>query len=306
MHGTLTVLPLKVTELCFAAGGATLICNISFVLGAGSRTVIMGPNGAGKSLVLRLCHGLIEPSGGRIEWAGPPGEGAHKRHAMVFQRPVMLRRTALANVVHALNLAGVGRRERHLRAEQALDRFGLSSLVHRPARLLSGGEQQRLSLALALVGRPQVVFLDEPTAGVDVTGRQLVRALIRELRDHGVTVVLTTHELAEAEQVADHVVIVDRGRLVAAGTLDELLHDGPADVRFAAAPGLDIAALGQHLNAGVTEVAPGSYVVAAPPDPVLVAAITAWLADRDEPLGDLRAGRRTLEDVFLRLTTGAP
>ncbi|HWW54787.1 MAG TPA: ABC transporter ATP-binding protein, partial [Acidimicrobiales bacterium] len=184
-----------------------------------------------------------------------------------------------------------------------LDRLGLVEAARTPWRRLSGGEQQRLSLALALIGKPLVAFLDEPTAGVDPAGRLVIRQVIGELRDRGVAVLLTTHELEEAERLADRVVIVDRGRVVAAGAPDELMRSGGGtDVRFGAPPGIDTAALGTRLGAPVSEVTPGEYVIAAAAAPGLVATLTAWLAEHDLALGDLRAGRQSLEDVFLRLT----
>src|SRR5690606_10717772 len=157
----------------------------------------------------------------------------------------------------------------------------------------------------ALVGRPQVVFLDEPTAGVDPAGRQAIRQVVADLRSDGVTVVLTTHDLDEAERIADRIVIIGSGRLVAAGSVDELTRATGDDehVRSRAPAGLDRAALGRHLGgAPVAETAPGEYTVATAPTPRAVAAITAWLAEHDLPLADLRAGRQRLEDVYLRLT----
>jgi ABC-2 type transport system ATP-binding protein len=157
------------------------------------------------------------------------------------------------------------------------------------------------------VGRPQVAFLDEPTTGVDPAGRQVIRQVIADLRSEGVTVLLTTHDLDEAERVADRVVIIDRSRLVAEGPLEEIMR-GPGaggTVRFAAPPGIDTGALSARLDgAVVAETGPGEYEVTAAPTPATVAAITAWLAEHDLPLGDLRAGRQRLEDVFLRLTSG--
>jgi ABC-2 type transport system ATP-binding protein len=180
-------------------------------------------------------------------------------------------------------------------------RVGLEDRARASTRSLSGGERQRLSLALALVGRPQVAFLDEPTAGVDVVGRQVIRQIIRELREDGVAVVLTTHELAEAEHVADRVVIIDGGHVVASGTLAELLRGGD-DIRFGAPPGIDVSALSMRLGTRVIEASPGEYVAEGSPTPETVATLTAWLAEHELPLADLRAGRQTLEDVFLRLT----
>jgi ABC-2 type transport system ATP-binding protein len=188
--------------------------------------------------------------------------------------------------------------------EVLLDRVGLRERAASTWRRLSGGEQQRLSQALALVGRPKVAFLDEPTAGVDVAGRQVIRSIVRELRDDGVCVVLTTHDLEDAERLADRIVIIDHGRVVAEGTPAELMAGGAGagELRFGGPPAIDVAALAAVLGVDVVEVTPGEYRVAAPPAPALVAALTAWLAEQDLPLADLRAGRQTLEDVFLRLT----
>jgi ABC-2 type transport system ATP-binding protein len=149
------------------------------------------------------------------------------------------------------------------------------------------------------------VFLDEPTAGVDHLGRLAIRQVIADLRDAGVCVLLTTHELEEAERLADRIVIIDHGRVVAEGTPASLMTDGAGrEIRFGASRGLDCASLGVAVGAAVREVSPGEYVVEAEASPAAVAALTAWLAERDLPLADLRAGRQTLEDVFLRLTAG--
>lgn len=153
------------------------------------------------------------------------------------------------------------------------------------------------------MGRPELVFLDEPTAGVDLEGRDLIRSLVRSLTAAGTTVLLTTHDLVEAEQLADRVVILDRGKVVADGPPSELISDSAGDdVRFGAAPGLDVASLARAVGGQVSEVTPGEYLVAMAPTPAVVAAVTAWLAEHDQPLADLRAGRQRLEDVFRRLT----
>lgn len=212
MHGTLSILPLTVSDLRFAAGGTELIRGMSFTLGAGTRSAIMGPNGAGKSLTLRLCHGLLRPTAGRIDWAAEPGRG--RRHAMVFQRPVMLRRTARANMIHALGLAGIAGGERAARAEQALDRFGLASLADRPARLLSGGEQQRLAIARAWSLKPEVLFLDEPTSSLDPAATKAIEEMIAAIHAEGVKIVMTTHDLGQARRVADEVLFLHHGRLL--------------------------------------------------------------------------------------------
>jgi ABC-2 type transport system ATP-binding protein len=188
--------------------------------------------------------------------------------------------------------------------DELLHRVGLRPVARQPWRRLSGGEQQRLALALALVGRPEVVFLDEPTAGVDLHARHLVRDIVADLAQRGVCVLLTTHDLAEAERVADVVTIIDHGRVVASGTPAQLAASGTGDeIRFAAPPGIDVAALGAALSCTVIESTPGEYRAVLASSPVNVAALTAWLASHDLPLGNLRAGRQTLEDVFLRLTS---
>ncbi|HEX2255878.1 MAG TPA: ATP-binding cassette domain-containing protein [Afifellaceae bacterium] len=213
MHGPFSILPLTVSELRYAARGAELIKNVSFTLHSGTRTIIMGPNGAGKSLLLRLCHGLLTPTSGRVEWAGPEGEGA-RRHTMVFQRPVMLRRSARANLAHALSLGGFGRRDRQARAEEALEHFGLADLAERPARLLSGGEQQRLAIARAWALRPQLMFLDEPTSALDPAATRAVEEMVQAIHGDGVKIVMTTHDMGQARRLADEVLFLHGGRLL--------------------------------------------------------------------------------------------
>ncbi|HEX6475691.1 MAG TPA: ABC transporter ATP-binding protein, partial [Acidimicrobiales bacterium] len=188
-----------------------------------------------------------------------------------------------------------------------VDRVALRDVERSPWRRLSGGEQQRLSLALALVGRPHAAFLDEPTAGVDPTGRLAIRQAVADLRDRGAAVLLTTHEMEEAERLADRIVIIDRGVIVATGSPAELMTAGAGhEIRFGAPPGLAVGELGTSLGAVVIEEQPGEYRVDTEATPAAVAALTAWLAARDLPLADLRAGRQRLEDVFLRLIAPSP
>ncbi|MHB8329186.1 MAG: ABC transporter ATP-binding protein, partial [Acidimicrobiales bacterium] len=192
-----------------------------------------------------------------------------------------------------------------------LDVVGLRAVAGTPWRQLSGGEQQRLSLALALVGRPEVLFLDEPTAGVDPEGRLAVRRVIAERRDGGACILLTTHELPEAERLADEVVIVARGRAVARGTVAELsAAGGGGGIRFGAPVGIDLTGLADALGVvrgDVREVEPGEYLVSGEATPGRVAALAAFMEAHGLPVADLRAGRRSLEDVYLSVTgdTGA-
>ncbi len=173
------------------------------------RTLVMGPNGAGKSLLLRLAHGLLAPSAGRVHW-----EGTTPRQAMAFQRPVLLRRTALDNLTYALAVTGTPRGERRERAREALARFGLAALEKRPARVLSGGEQQRLALARAWLTRPEVLFLDEPTSALDPAAIRAVEDAVLDFHRRGTRIVMTTHDLNQARRLADEVVLLYGGKLI--------------------------------------------------------------------------------------------
>ena len=220
------ILPLMLREVCFEAGGSRLIDRLSVVLEAGPRTILLGPNGAGKSLTLRLCHGLIQPSAGEIAWRGAGAARPQRHQAMVFQRPVMLRRSAAANIGYALSVQGVPRPARRGLIRQALETAGLWQAAGRPARVLSVGEQQRLALARAWALRPQVLFLDEPTANLDPAATRAVEELIGAMHRAGTKIVMTTHDLGQARRLADEVLFLHRGRL---------LERAPAD-RFFTAP----------------------------------------------------------------------
>ena len=207
------LLPLRLREVGFTAGARTILDRVSAQIEAGPRTVILGANGAGKSVLMRICHGLLAPSAGSVQWSRAEAPGEPRRQAMVFQRPVMLRRSALANVVYALKAARVPRAERKARAQAALEHVGLAHLAESPARVLSGGEQQRLALARAWALRPEVLFLDEPTANLDPTATREVEAIIGAIHAAGAKIVMTTHNLGQAKRLGDEVLFIHQGRL---------------------------------------------------------------------------------------------
>ena len=211
-----TCLPLRAEDLRYAASGVPILQGVSFALEAGPPALIIGPNGAGKSVLLRLLHGLLSPTAGAVRWAGEHRNGGRRtpRDAMVFQRPVMLRRSVLANAAYPLKLAGSPRAERWARARAALGRVGLEALADRPARRLSGGEQQRLALARASVLNPEVLFLDEPTASLDPAATLAVERIVLDIAAQGTKVVMTTQDLGQARRLAGEVLFLHRGRLL--------------------------------------------------------------------------------------------
>jgi tungstate transport system ATP-binding protein len=215
MRAERSALPLRLEDVAFAARGTRLIHGITLTVRPHRRLLVLGPNGAGKSLLLRLAHGLIRPTGGRVVWTDP--ERAATAQAMVFQRPVMLRRTVLGNLDYALRARGVGRRPARARAEAALERFGLGDLAWRPARLLSGGEQQRLAMARAWTLKPEVLFLDEPSSQLDPAVTKAIEGMIADFAAEGMTIVMTTHDLGQARRLAEDVAFLHRGRLVETG-----------------------------------------------------------------------------------------
>lgn len=292
----------EVHDLVVRYGELTAVDGLTLAAWPGEVLALLGPNGAGKTSTVETLEGYRRPTSGVARVLGLDPVAGHRELVRVIG--VMPQGTGLMPGMRA------GEAVRLFAAyyddpadpHELLTRVGLAERAGSTWRQLSGGEQQRLSLALALVGRPRVAFLDEPTAGVDVAGRRLVRDVVADLRGDGVCVLVTTHELEEAERMADRVAIIDRGRLLAVGTPAELVAAQASEqLRFSAPPGLDTGALGAALGGDVTETGPGSYVAAVTPDPRAIAALTAWLAEHDLPLGDLRA-RDRLEDVFVRLT----
>jgi ABC-2 type transport system ATP-binding protein len=267
---------------------------------------LLGPNGAGKTTTVEILEGYRRPDRGTVRVLGldPIRDGTRLRP----QIGVMLQEGGLYPGLRPLELLRLfaAYYDDPADPDALLDLVGLRSAERTLVRRLSGGQQQRLSLASALVGRPTLVFLDEPTAGMDPHARATTWELLRAQRGEGVTVLLTTHAMDEAEQLCDRVGIINAGRLVAEGTPAALTLDASADeTRFAASPGLDRASLAAALGVGsdrLVEERPGSYLLRADASPALVADLAVWLRDHDVRLGELRSGRRTLEEVFLQLT----
>jgi tungstate transport system ATP-binding protein len=207
-----TDLPLSLHDVSLVAGGNTILDRVALTIRAGAPTVIVGPNGAGKSSLLRIAMGLAAPSSGRVTWGGrmdsPP-----VRRAMLFQRPIMLRRSTFANVVYGLAQAGCPRPLRAPQAEALLQRVGLSDHADRPARALSGGEQQKLALARALARGPELLLLDEPTANLDPAASRAVEAIIREAAASGIKVLMASHDLGQVRRLAGEVLFMAGGRV---------------------------------------------------------------------------------------------
>jgi ABC-2 type transport system ATP-binding protein len=298
------VAAIEAIDLVVRYGSTVAVDGLSLSVDPGEVVALLGPNGAGKTSTVESLEGYRRPAGGQVRVLGLDPRADHARLAPRIG--VMLQRGGVypamtARQVLALFAAFYPDPED---TDELIARVGLQGVDRTPWRRLSGGEQQRLSLALALVGRPEVAFLDEPTAGVDPAGRIAIREVVRDLGAAGRSVLLTTHDLEEAERVAHRVVIVAGGKVVAVGTPAELMASGSRSIRFGAPPGLDRAALAGAMGAAVVEEHPGEYRVDTPAAPAAVARLTAWLAEHDLPLADLRAGRHTLEDVFLQLTSG--
>jgi len=212
---------LEARDVSVVLGGVRALDGLSLSLEPGVRTVVLGPNGAGKSVLLRTLHGLIAPTSGTVSWHRPT------RQAMVFQRPVMLRRSALANIRYALAVNGMAEPQRTQVASSALARVGLDPIAYRPARVLSGGEQQRLALARAWALRPEILFLDEPTASLDPGATAEIERVIASIAAEGTRIVMTTHNLGQARRLADEIVFIHAGR-VAERTAADRFFDQPA------------------------------------------------------------------------------
>jgi ABC-2 type transport system ATP-binding protein len=283
---------LEVDGLVKRYDGRAVVDGLSLAVRPATVLALLGPNGAGKTTTVEVCEGFRRADTGTVRVLGldPRDRALRPRVGVMPQTGGAypgLRTEEMLRLVASYAASP-------LDVDDLLDRLALAEVRRTSYRRLSGGQQQRLSLALAIVGRPELVFLDEPTAGLDPQARHTTWELIEALRRDGVTVVLTTHLLDEAERLADDVVVIDAGRVVAAGTVAELTKAGD-ELRFRAEPGLDLTEL-----RGAREETPGSYVLAGPVDPQRIADVTAWCARHGVLVEDLRT--RSLEDVFLALT----
>jgi len=208
------LLPLVARELRLDINGRAIIREVSFRVMSPGRTVILGPNGAGKSMLLRLCHGLVRPTRGELQWGGQSAAQARTQQSMVAQQPVLLRRSVSGNLQHVLRVKGVLRAQRQAIVDAALEQAGLAQLASRPARTLSGGEQKRLAIARACALRPAVLLLDEPTANLDPAAVRQVEELIRAVGAAGTKILMTTHDIAQARRLAADVMFLNDGRLL--------------------------------------------------------------------------------------------
>ncbi len=209
-------LPIRFENVSVVRGAVTMLDRVSLTLAAGAPTVLIGPNGSGKTTLLRIASGLAAPTSGRVTWDGLERVPAH-RNAIMFQRPAMLRRSAAANIAYALASVGVPRAQRPARITELLSLVRLDGFAARPARSLSGGEQQRLALARALARDPAVLFLDEPSASLDPAAAKSIEDVVRAVAVNGVKVVMSTHDLGQARRLAGEIVLLHRGRIVEQG-----------------------------------------------------------------------------------------
>lgn len=293
----------EVSELVVKYGDVCAVDRVSFEARPGEVTVVLGPNGAGKTSTIEVCEGFRHAASGRVRVLGLDPVADHRllagRMGVMLQDGGVYPSARVAETVrHHCALHGRG-----VDAGALVDRLGLAHRERATWRSLSGGERQRLGLALALAASPEVAFLDEPTSGVDIEGRDTIRDIVRELATNGCTVVVATHEMAEAERIADKIVLFRAGTIVADGTVASLVRTRNR-LTFRSVVGLDVAALGAELGAVVADYGSGTYEVAHAPTADLVAKVTSWLASTGQPLHGVDMGTESLEDAYRRLTGG--
>jgi len=217
----MAVLPLTLKNACLKIGASTVLRDICCRFDGPSLTVLLGHNGAGKTMLLRLCHGLVTPTSGEITWRDPARARQPDCQAMVFQKPLLLRRSVRDNIEHVLRVCRFSRSERDRRARQGLELGGLTALAQRPARALSGGEQQRLALARAWAVRPEILILDEPCTSLDPGATREVERIITEFYQTGTKIIMATHDLGQARRLADEILFMHAGTIVEASAADE-------------------------------------------------------------------------------------
>ena len=301
-------LAVEVADLRMGYGDTVAVAGLSLAVARGSLTAVLGPNGAGKTTTLETCEGYRKPQGGRVRVLGLDPQA--ERRALLPRIGVMLQHGGAWSGVRAVEmLTHVAALHAHpLSVAMLVERLGLESCGRTPYRRLSGGQQQRLALAMAVVGRPELVFVDEPTAGLDPRARRDTWELLEELRGDGVTIVLTTHHMDEAERLADRVHVIDRGRRIASGSPAELTRDAVSGtIRLVLAiplPAGSPASLERALGQGtqVRSVGEHTLLVAGPADAGTLAKVSAWCEQNEVVPESLTLGHQTLEDVFLRLT----
>lgn len=300
--GPVAVPAVSVTGLVKRYGSTTAVDGIDLEVPAASVLALLGPNGAGKTTTVEICSGLTAADAGEVRVLGssPSSEGVRARIGAMPQGGGAYPGVRAGEMLRLVASCSAN----PLDPDWLLDVLGLREHARTTYKRLSGGEQQRLALACAIVGRPELVFLDEPTAGMDPQARHLVWQLVGSLRRDGVAVLLTTHLMEEAEALADDVVIIDHGRVVAHGSPAQLTAGDQQELRFRARPGMDLDHLDTRLPVGYTtsETLPGRYLVQGRIDPAALSAITSWCADQGVLADDVQVARRSLEDVFLDLT----
>ena len=297
-----------VEDLRMAYGDKVAVDGLDLTVARGTITAVLGPNGAGKTTTLETCEGYRRPQAGRVRVLGLDPQV--QRRELLPRIGVMLQSGGAWSGVRAVEmLRHVASLHAHpLSVPMLVERLGLDSCGRTPYRRLSGGQQQRLALAMAVVGRPELVFVDEPTAGMDPQARRTTWDLLTELRGDGVTIVLTTHYMDEAERLADQVHVIDRGRLIASGSPFELTRgtgsstirlvvtepfpaEAPASLRATLGAGTDVQAVNEH-----------SLLITGPADASTLAKVSAWCEEHDVLPESMSLGQRTLEDVFLQIT----